>query len=60
MAQPSSEQIARFLQCFEALGKFEAMIHLTQGESAFEANEWPHNPDPDVMAVKQWLTGMAN
>jgi hypothetical protein len=54
--QPTGEQISRFLDCFELLGKFDAAMTLTRGMTAFPAKDWPDKPDPDVMAVKAWLT----
>lgn len=59
MSQPPKEQIARFIECFDTLGQFEAMIQMVRGQSAFNKENWPEMPDPAVVAVKNWLCGLA-
>ncbi len=60
MQAPSKEQIARFLKCFDIFGRFDAEQRLIRGCGAgFDPREWPDKPDPDVVAVKTWLEGLA-
>lgn len=59
MDQPTKEQIARFIDCFDTLGQHDAMMQMVRGSSAFDRAKWPDMPDPSVVAVKVWLCDLA-
>jgi hypothetical protein len=53
------DQIARFLKAFELFARFDAEQRLVRGYgAAFDPDEWPTKPDPDVVAVRSWLEGL--
>jgi hypothetical protein len=53
---PAPEQIRRFLQAFEILGRFDIEQRSIRGYGAgFDQQEWPVRPNPDVVVVRTWL-----
>lgn len=57
---PSAAQIRRFLDCFEILAQFDAEQRAIRIYGAgFDPAKWPHEPDPDVVAVRMWLSALA-
>lgn len=56
MSEPTPKQIARYLDCVTILSNFEAKHQFVRGWGAFDPKEWPDKPDPDVVAVRDWLT----
>ena len=55
--QPACRQIARFLEAFDVLIKFDATQRYVRGYGAFPSS-WS-TPDPDVVAVRAWLEALA-
>ena len=57
-AVPSKAEIVRFLECFEALDRFEATMNSVRGYGAFGSG-W-ERPDPSVVRVIEWLNGLCS
>jgi hypothetical protein len=59
-AMPTAAQIARFLECFETLSRYEAQHQVIRGYGAFDPVLWPDKPDPAVVEVLAWLKSHAH
>lgn len=58
--EPTAQDIAKFMKCFDILSRFEAEHRLLRGwGAAFDQTEF-QMPDPAVMAVSSWLREIAN
>jgi hypothetical protein len=58
-SEPSKEQIARFLECYDLLSRFHAEYTFNGGKSAFSMEDWPERPEQGVIDVRRWLVERA-